>query len=53
MTETYFVAGQWYSLQGDKAKAAEHFCKTRDMGTVSFLEHRSAAAELARGGAGK
>jgi transglutaminase-like putative cysteine protease/lipoprotein NlpI len=46
LTEAYFVAGQRYAAQGDKAKAAEYFRKTREQGAITYFEHRNADFEL-------
>ncbi|MBX3653366.1 MAG: DUF3857 domain-containing protein [Ramlibacter sp.] len=46
LAEGYFYVGQWYRLQGDNAKAAEYFRKTREQGILLYTEHVAAAFEL-------
>jgi lipoprotein NlpI/transglutaminase-like putative cysteine protease len=46
LTEAYFYAGQWHYFQGDKAKAAEYFRKTRDKGVILYTEYVAAGIEL-------
>lgn len=46
LAEAYFYAGQWYYAQGDKAKAADYFQKTREKGVIMYIEHVGAGIEL-------
>ncbi|MBX3586716.1 MAG: DUF3857 domain-containing protein [Ramlibacter sp.] len=46
LAEGYFYAGQWYRMQGDNARAAEYFRKTRGQGILLYTEHVAAAFEL-------
>lgn len=46
LVEGNFYAGQWYLLQGDKARASDFFQKTRDKGVVIYIEHTAAGIEL-------
>ncbi len=36
----------WRQSQGDKAKAADYFRKTREKGITMYIEHVGAGAEL-------
>lgn len=46
LCEAYFYAGSKHLIQGDKAKATDYFQKSLATGQKTFLEYRSAEAEL-------
>ena len=53
LAEAYFYIGQYYYAQGDKAKAADYFRKTREKGVIIYVEHVAAGIELQQMGVAK